>query len=137
MNARKTPGGGAPDELPSLDEKAMIDQTATENNTSVTDERIDFSQTAARVRGDTEAAGGCRGGTALHPLSRLDVRGTLRQRLKAIRASGTEARQYTYHIEARHAGGARYVRCTNCGAEGVPADPERLSHHEGCSEGSR
>lgn len=87
----------------------MIDQTATEHNTSVTDERIDFSQTAARVRGDTEAAAGCRG-TAPHPLSVLDVGGTLRQRLKAIRASGTE---------------------------GVPADPERLSHHEGCSEGSR
>jgi hypothetical protein len=114
----------------------MIDQTTTEHQPSVTDERIDFSQTATRVCGDTEAAG-CRGGTALPPLSRLDVGGTLRQRLKAIRASGTEARQYTYHIEPPHAGGARFVKCAECGAEGVPADPEQLSHHEGCSEGSR
>lgn len=88
----------------------MIDQTTTENQPSVTDERIDFSETATRVRGDKETAAGCRGGTAFPPLSRLDVGGTPRQRLRAIRASGTE---------------------------GVPADPERLSYHEGCSEGSR
>jgi hypothetical protein len=115
----------------------MIDQTTTENQPSVTDERIDFSETATRVRGGKEAAAGCRGGTASRPLSRLDVGGTLRQRLKAIRASGTEARQYTYHIEPPQVGGARFVKCTECSAEGVPADPERLSHHEGCSEGSR
>ena len=135
MDARKALGVSST-ELPSLDEKAMIDQTTTENQPSVTDERIDFSETAARVRGDKEAAAGCRG-TASRPLSRLDVGGTLRQSLKTIRASGTEARQYTYHIEPPQVGGARFVKGAECGVEGVPADPERLSHHEGCSEGSR
>jgi len=42
---------------------------------------------------------------------------------------------YTYHTEPSHVGGARYVRCEECGAECVPADPDRLHHHDGCSGG--
>jgi hypothetical protein len=44
---------------------------------------------------------------------------------------------YTYHYEPPAVGGARYVRCTECGAECVPAEPACLAHHNGCSEGSR
>jgi len=44
---------------------------------------------------------------------------------------------YTYHWEPYEQGGARYVRCEHCGAECVPADPDRLAHFEGCPEGRR
>ena len=44
---------------------------------------------------------------------------------------------YTYHWESYAQGGARYVRCERCGAECVPADPDRLAHREGCPEGRR
>jgi hypothetical protein len=51
--------------------------------------------------------------------------------------AGSRARQdgprYTYDREPEHVGGARYVRCTEC----VPADPDRVLHLEGCSEGDR
>lgn len=39
---------------------------------------------------------------------------------------------YTYHHEPAHVGGARYVRCETCGAESVPADPDRLLHRDDC-----
>jgi hypothetical protein len=44
---------------------------------------------------------------------------------------------YTYHTEPEFVGGARYVRCERCGAESVPADPDRILHDEGCPEGRR
>jgi len=44
---------------------------------------------------------------------------------------------YTYHYEPIHVGGKRFVRCTTCGAECVPADPDRMLHREDCSEGER
>jgi len=44
---------------------------------------------------------------------------------------------YTYHYEPAHVGGERYVRCTECGAECVPANPDRLAHYNGCSEDQR
>jgi len=44
---------------------------------------------------------------------------------------------YTYHVEPRHVGRARYVRCERCGAELVPPDPDRLLHVRGCPEGDR
>jgi len=47
----------------------------------------------------------------------------------------TDDRIYTYHWEPYEQGGARYVRCELCGAECVPAEPERLAHHDGCPEG--
>ncbi|SFH05349.1 hypothetical protein SAMN04488063_0022 [Halopelagius inordinatus] len=40
---------------------------------------------------------------------------------------------YTFHRETPDVGGARYVRCEECGAECVPADPDRLLHRAGCS----
>jgi len=42
---------------------------------------------------------------------------------------------YTYGWEPYEQGGARYVRCERCGAECIPADPDRLAHHDGCPEG--
>jgi len=42
--------------------------------------------------------------------------------------------QYTYHYESAYAGGARYVRCAECGIECVPPIPSRITHREGCSE---
>lgn len=42
---------------------------------------------------------------------------------------------YTYHTEPASQGGERYVRCEHCGAECVPADPDRLTHREGCPLG--
>jgi len=47
------------------------------------------------------------------------------------------APRYTYHYEPAHVGGKRYVRCETCGAECIPADPDRMLHREGCSEGQR
>jgi len=44
---------------------------------------------------------------------------------------------YTYHREAPSVGGARYVRCEACGAECVPADPDRLLHRAGCRHADR
>jgi hypothetical protein len=52
-------------------------------------------------------------------------------------SADTDAPQYTYHIEPPHVGGERYVRCEECGSESIPADPERVLHREGCSEGDR
>ena len=49
----------------------------------------------------------------------------------------TSEETYTYHREPEAQGGARYVRCEACGAECVPADPDRLYHRDGCSEGDR
>lgn len=49
----------------------------------------------------------------------------------------TGDRIYTYHHESYEQGGARYVRCELCGAECVPANPDRLAHHDGCPEGRR
>lgn len=49
----------------------------------------------------------------------------------------TTEETYTYHREPEAQGGARYVRCEACGAECVPADPDRLYHRDGCSEGDR
>jgi len=49
----------------------------------------------------------------------------------------TDDQIYTYHTEPEAQGGARYVRCEECGAECVPADPDRLYHRDGCSEGRR
>ncbi|MFC6823455.1 hypothetical protein [Halopelagius fulvigenes] len=40
---------------------------------------------------------------------------------------------FTYHREPTAAGGATYVRCEECHAEAVPADPDRLTHRAGCS----
>ena len=45
--------------------------------------------------------------------------------------------RYTYHYEPAHVGGKQYVRCTECGAECVPANPARLAHYNGCSEDQR
>lgn len=39
---------------------------------------------------------------------------------------------YTYHIEPRDQGGARYVRCEGCGREVIPADPNLLCHPDEC-----
>lgn len=39
---------------------------------------------------------------------------------------------YTYHWESPKQGGERYVRCEDCGAECIPADPDRLLHCEDC-----
>ena len=39
---------------------------------------------------------------------------------------------YTYHHEPEFVGGERYVRCETCGAESVPADPDRLLHRDDC-----
>lgn len=44
---------------------------------------------------------------------------------------------YSYHHEPPEQGGARYVRCDECGAESVPADPERVLHRPGCSGATR
>jgi hypothetical protein len=44
---------------------------------------------------------------------------------------------YTYHREPAHVGGARYVRCESCGSESVPADPDRLLHHNDCPHARR
>jgi hypothetical protein len=44
---------------------------------------------------------------------------------------------YTYHREPAHVGGKRYVRCEECGAESVPADPDRVLHAPECSESTR
>ena len=41
---------------------------------------------------------------------------------------------YTYHMESPEAGGAKYVRCEECGSESVSADPERVLHDPECSE---
>ena len=50
-------------------------------------------------------------------------------------SEATGDRIYTYHWESYAQGAARYVRCERCGAECVPADPDRLAHREGCPEG--
>lgn len=121
--------------MPSPEEKAMIAHTTAEDNASATDGRIDHSQPAVRAHKERKLE--LDHGASPAPLSRSNSRGTLQQRLEAIQTSAAETRQYTYHVEPSHVGGARYVRCTECKAEGVPADPKRLSHHEGCSEGSR
>jgi len=42
---------------------------------------------------------------------------------------------YTYGWEPYEQGGARFVRCERCGAECVPANPDRLAHRDGCTEG--
>jgi hypothetical protein len=42
---------------------------------------------------------------------------------------------YTYHYEPAEQGGQRYVRCERCGAECIPANPDRLAHFDGCPEG--
>jgi len=47
------------------------------------------------------------------------------------------ASPYSYHTEPEHVGGARYVKCERCGAECVPADPDRMLHRHGCPEGGR
>jgi len=48
-------------------------------------------------------------------------------------ATGAEKRTvYTYHREPPEVGGAKYVRCTYCGREVIPADPDRLIHKAGC-----
>lgn len=52
-------------------------------------------------------------------------------------SEGAESPTYTYHTEPARVGGARYVRCERCGAECVPADPDRLAHFEGCPEERR
>jgi len=52
-------------------------------------------------------------------------------------ANDGEASQYAYHTEPAKVGGSRFVRCNDCGAESVPANPDRLSHFAGCSEGQR
>ena len=44
---------------------------------------------------------------------------------------------YTYHTEPQEVGGARYVKCTECGRESVPANPESILHKESCSRGDR
>jgi hypothetical protein len=44
---------------------------------------------------------------------------------------------YTYHREPAHVGGKRYVRCEKCGAESVPADPDRVLHKPDCQEATR
>jgi hypothetical protein len=51
--------------------------------------------------------------------------------------AATDGEVYTYHHESYAEGAARYVRCERCGAECVPADPDRLAHREGCPEGDR
>ena len=48
-----------------------------------------------------------------------------------------EVSQYSYHTEPAKVGGSRFIRCNDCGAESVPANPDRLSHFAGCSEGQR
>jgi hypothetical protein len=113
----------------------MIVHTTAEDNASATDGRINHLQPA--VRAHKERKPEVDHGASPAPLSKSNSRGTLQQRLEAIQTSAAEACQYTYHVEPSHVGGARYVKCTQCEAEGVPADPERLSHHEGCSEGSQ
>jgi len=37
-----------------------------------------------------------------------------------------------YRHESPDVGGARYARCTDCGREVVPADPNRLLHADDC-----
>jgi len=37
-------------------------------------------------------------------------------------ADDGETPRYTYHYEPPRVGGERYVRCTECGSESVPAD---------------
>jgi len=51
--------------------------------------------------------------------------------------SDSDAPTYTYHTEPARVGGKRYVRCERCGAEVIPADPDRLGHKRGCPEGDR
>jgi hypothetical protein len=55
----------------------------------------------------------------------------------ASAGAGEDEVRYTYHREPEHVGGARYVRCAECESESVPADPDRVLHLEGCSEGDR
>jgi|GEM_PF-2015182 len=45
---------------------------------------------------------------------------------------------YTYHVEPSQVGGARYVRCEDCGRELLVSlgGKEDLLHKEGCSNGS-
>jgi hypothetical protein len=51
-----------------------------------------------------------------------------------LKTSDTADTQYSYHTEPPAQGGARFVRCEECGSESVPADPDRVLHHEGCSQ---
>ncbi len=44
---------------------------------------------------------------------------------------------YSYHYETPAQGGERYVRCTECGAECIPPNPDVMTHCKGCSEGAR
>jgi hypothetical protein len=44
---------------------------------------------------------------------------------------------YSYHTEPPRVGRARYVRCERCGAECVPADPDKLYHRDRCPEADR
>lgn len=53
------------------------------------------------------------------------------------RTATYDEQRYTYHREPAQVGGERYVRCTECGAECIPADPERVFHRDGCTEGQR
>ena len=45
-----------------------------------------------------------------------------------------EGLAYSYHREPQKEGGAKYVRCEECGSESVPAEPERVLHDPECSE---
>ena len=56
---------------------------------------------------------------------------------QAQKSEPTTDVQYTYHTEPPAVGGAEYVRCETCGVECVPAEPDRLSHRDGCPHGDR
>ena len=49
-------------------------------------------------------------------------------------SSADNGATYTYHTEPPEVGGARYVRCEECGRESVPADPAKVLHDPDCSE---
>lgn len=47
-------------------------------------------------------------------------------------STGTDDAAYSYHTEPFEQGRARYVRCETCGAECVPANPDRMLHRTDC-----
>jgi hypothetical protein len=51
--------------------------------------------------------------------------------------NATDDPTYTYHHEPPEQGGARYVRCSACGIECVPANPDRIPHRDDCPGASR
>lgn len=55
----------------------------------------------------------------------------------ATQSSDDGESKYSYHYEPAAQGGAKYIRCEECGSESVPAHPDRVLHRPECSEADR